>query len=404
MYIYRALSGEDVDSINAKKGIIARRTSEYNILQEIGPHIAKASSIEQKDCWISACKMFEVCVREYAIPQGGKYNTANSRKDVAVIDVSFWKKVNAISDCYSVFKSGNNTIVDFSNIRELSNVYGRTIWEKRYNQIKRIRKVIEDVYCGKIDSALFDCSFVRKKNAELDKLDLMSFSKERKNVNGAYTCYGLFDFGITAVQNGVAYAAKEVLCLNYIPMNVIKIVLTPIQQDIIYMLESEIKLAIIDELVNGNLEILWNEKKKQVEVDINSVKACIKGEAWMYPRMIYEFLDGSEENIEEEYVNYLDKKEDLLKQVINFINRNSCHGIQKIGHIPERDGLKVFDFDSDKYHKHEISKRTWYDVVAVKWNGKLYRVHDSNWTIGNIQKNNGLINDLIKSGKISSPF
>ena len=83
MYIYRALNSEDVNSINDKKGIVARRISVNNILQDIGPHVAKASSSKQKDCWISTCKEFEVCAKEYAIPQGGKYNTAKSRKNIA---------------------------------------------------------------------------------------------------------------------------------------------------------------------------------------------------------------------------------------------------------------------------------------------------------------------------------
>ena len=407
MYLFRALNNKDEQNITTKSRIIASRESSSQILSELGSHVAKASEMNQEDCWISTCKTLDVNILEYAIPQGGKYNTAANRKNIAVIDVSFWKNVTSIDDCYTVFKQGNNVVVDFSTLQINSN-YGKKVSDNTFSQVQCIRKLIDSTYLGKIDSALFDCSFPRKKNVPINKLDFMSFSKKRINNNNEITCFGLFDTGITAVQNGIARDAKEVLCLNCIPNTAIKTILTPIQQDILYMIKDEVvRDRIINEIISGNIGIDWNNNNNiEVWVGGCSNKIVINGQPWMYPSMIYENLSNSSTNIETDYDNFLNTKECLLRQAIDFILNNLGINNISIGSIPERDGLCVFDFDANNYNNLNITKRKLYDVVAIKWKGQLNLVYNTGGNagiIGKIDKANVLIDDLIKNRKIQCP-
>ena len=407
MYLFRALNNKDEQNITTKSRIIASRESSSQILSELGSHVAKASEMNQEDCWISTCKTLDVNILEYAIPQGGKYNTAANRKNIAVIDVSFWKNVTSIDDCYTVFKQGNNVVVDFSTLQINSN-YGKKVFDNTFSQVQCIRKLIDSTYLGKIDSALFDCSFPRKKNVPINKLDFMSFSKKRINNNNEITCFGLFDTGITAVQNGIARDAKEVLCLNRIPNTAIKTILTPIQQDILYMIKDEVvRDRIINEIISGNIGIDWNNNNNiEVWVGGCSNKIVINGQPWMYPSMIYENLSNSSTNIETDYDNFLNTKECLLRQAIDFILNNLGINNISIGSIPERDGLCVFDFDANNYNNLNITKRKLYDVVAIKWKGQLNLVYNTGGNagiIGKIDKANVLIDDLIKNRKIQCP-
>ena len=174
MYLFRALNNKDEQNITTKSRIIASRESSSQILSELGSHVAKASEMNQEDCWISTCKTLDVNILEYAIPQGGKYNTAANRKNIAVIDVSFWKNVTSIDDCYTVFKQGNNVVVDFSTLQINSN-YGKKVSDNTFSQVQCIRKLIDSTYLGKIDSALFDCSFPRKELITIMKLRVLGF-------------------------------------------------------------------------------------------------------------------------------------------------------------------------------------------------------------------------------------
>lgn len=135
MYLFRALNNKDEQNITTKSRIIASRESSSQILSELGSHVAKASEMNQEDCWISTCKTLDVNILEYAIPQGGKYNTAANRKNIAVIDVSFWKNVTSIDDCYTVFKQGNNVVVDFSTLQINSN-YGKKVSDNTFSQVQ----------------------------------------------------------------------------------------------------------------------------------------------------------------------------------------------------------------------------------------------------------------------------
>lgn len=406
LYLFRALNDEDEQNITNNSGIMASQASSKQILSELGPHVAKASKMNQKDCWISTCKTLDVNILEYAIPQGGKYNTAANRKNIAVIDVSFWKNVTSIDDCYTVFKQGNNVVVDFSTLQINSN-YGKKVSDNTFSQVQYIRNLIDSQYLGKIDSALFDCSFPRKKNVPINKLDFMSFSKKRINSNNEITRFGLFDTGITAVQNGIARDAKEVLCLNCIPNTAIKTILTPIQQDVLYMIKDEVvRDRILNEIISGNIGINWNNNNIEVWVGDCLNKIIINGQPWMYPSMIYQSLSNSSTNIETDYDNFLNTKECLLKQAIDFILNNLGINNISIGYIPERDGLCVFDFDANNYNDFSITKRKLYDVVAIKWEGQLHLVHNTGGNvgiIGKIDKANVLIDDLIKNRKIQCP-
>lgn len=402
MYIFRALNEEDEKNIKNGDGILARKQSKTDVHKFIGTHVKNASKEDYEDCWISTCKLFDICATEYAIPQGGGYNTAKYRKNIAVIDVGYWKNIKATKECYTIFHTKNEGIVDFSEPLNIQINDKKPAWSVRYTEIQEIRKILEQA--GEIDKALFDCSFPRKKNAPIDKLDLMSFSKERKNRWEEYTCFGFFDFGVTAVQNGVAQEATEVLCLNNIPKEAIKAVLTPVEQDIIFMFDEKDREVILDAIVSRKINIVWDNKKSAIDVCIKGKRILIAGENWFYPGSVYQQLRVEDSNIEERYDTLLNIKEKILSNAVAFIvdNYKGVNNEVKSA-IPERIGLRVLDFDAKEYDNYKLEKRQLYDVVVIKWKNELFLVHESNnnhKVIGIIGKNNQLIKELSDANKI----
>lgn len=230
-------------------------------------------------------------------------------------------------------------------------------WKVRYEEVQAMRKMLEQGI--EIDKALFDCSFPRKKNAPIDRLDLMSFSEVRKNKWEEYTCFGLFDFGITAVQNGIAQQATEVLCLNSIPEDAIKTILTPIQQDVIFMFDEKDRRVIIDAFVSKKICVEWNYRNCTIDIDIEGRKnITIRGENWFYPGVTYQQLRKEDSNIEERYNTLLDIKEKALGKAATFIVDNydgiNNNELKKV--IPERAGLRVLDFDAKEYNNYKLEK------------------------------------------------
>lgn len=48
LYLFRALNDEDEQNITNNSGIMASQASSKQILSELGPHVAKASKMNQK--------------------------------------------------------------------------------------------------------------------------------------------------------------------------------------------------------------------------------------------------------------------------------------------------------------------------------------------------------------------
>lgn len=111
-YLFRALNQNDVSNI--KNGIQAKKPCKKlaTCLQCVTDHIKNGSN-SNGDCWISASKDFEMCASEFAIPQSGNYNTAITRKPIAIIDVSTAPYSRSkIRSCLSWTMFSN--VIDFS--------------------------------------------------------------------------------------------------------------------------------------------------------------------------------------------------------------------------------------------------------------------------------------------------
>lgn len=260
MYLYRALNDIDDNNYYNNKNIVASKMPESvgEILNDVAYHVANASSEEQKDCWISAGKDLNIIIREYALPQGGNYNTWKKRKNIAVINLDYWKKSEAkMSDCYTTFLNGENPIIDFSMI-SITNA------DKKYEKTKEIKDTLNTFWMTDKDNlrALFDCSQYGDYDSAFNKMSIMRFSSARK-------AFKMFDRGLTAVQNGIAQKAKEVLCYKEIPKQAIVTVLSPLQEDIIYLLDENDKITFIEALKSGT-QVYWDETDNKVVVQVDN--------------------------------------------------------------------------------------------------------------------------------------
>ena len=426
MYIYRAIS-DDIDKVNLKTfgEIRAREIADNNkqysssinapspilenapspILEGIAWHIAKASTgkVEHKhkndnalDCWISTCKSIRPCLTEFALPQVGTYNTAIGRKDIAVIDVSYWNNnVKDSNECYTIFKSNDVTLIEF----EYYIIY---LGEKpkdipvdcfRLQQMQSIRNLINSHY---ITEALFDCSFTSRSGRDMNRWDIMKFS-------GSNGKFKLFDRGLTGINNGTCANAQEVLCFNKIPQSTIKAILTPVQQDIIYMAKNtQLQNIIIDGLIHKSISIEWADNN--IGVKVGDKIAYIAGKSWMYPGLIYEELDKIGD-IEIKYKEYIEEKKNTVKKALLFILSHYNQSINDDFSLLEEDALKVYDFDSsNRYGPIRIEKAAQlYDIVAIKYQNELYTILSTKHNdklIGTLNQKNPLLMELKKSGML----
>ena len=413
LYLYRALNDLDIGNLK-NNGIIEAssipNTSEQ-MLNDIADHVYRASSQTQKDCWISAGKDLDIIINEYAIPQGGNYNTGTARKNVAVIDLSYWKVMSSIKDSYTVFCNQNGIIVDFSKYTSKSET-------DKIRYVKEIQDILGEVFAvnnGSDIRALFDCSHTGNSKAEFNKMQIMRYSKYKMGNGGNIKSYGLFtNLGLSAISNGITKDAKEVLCYREIPQSAIATILTPIQQDVLYLLNDEGKSTLIDSLSKGVVKIEWDERNNEAIIEINNVKHQVSGEGWMYPSMIFEEIareivqNGRNiKDLENEYNNYGSKKKQLLLNIINILGLTPF--VKEIPEIPEIEGLWVCDFDlpgcvdgGDKVY--DVRKKKLYDLALFRYKGNIYTVRSvpgcSVGNIGDISKTNTLIKEIIQEKKL----
>lgn len=404
MYLYRALNCQDDTNYKNDKKIVASKNgipgSSQEMLNDVAHHIKNASDKGQKDCWISTGKDIRIIITEYAIPQGGGYNTGNGRKYVAVIDLDYWSKSKAEkSDCYTIFLNGRKPICDFVTIKD------KNIADKK-NKIKSIKNALSNVWVTDKNNirALFDCSQsgATIKSGEFNKMSIKCFSHSKRGY-----ALDLFDFGLTAVQNGIARKAQEVLCYNEIPKEAIVTILSPIQEDIIYLLDESAQNSFIEALKSG-AQIYWDNVNHKAVINISGKSAEVQGEEWMYPNMVYEEVykqcnDNSYLDLEKTYKAYLEKKREFLNKVLEILELSVGMNI-----LPEEEGLWVYDFDNST-GCIERNKDQLYDLAILKFEGNLYSIRNINTnngarsckTIGEIsKKTDGIIRKLIERKKL----
>lgn len=206
MYLYRGLNERDYNFYCLNEDIkcnLSRDTNDPNIpiiiyevskmdlslsLDRIIGHVS-GNNIKNS-CWISASSDYNYVLREYCIPQCGRYNHDSQRKNVIVIDSN--QEINE-----SIDRNATNTSDYISYYINLSN--------------NNLQKYVDDMFIRPL-SVNFKSYFYGKNN------------KDR------------FDDYIPDVQgfSNFASGASEYLFFVSIKKEKIKYIISPLMQDIIY--------------------------------------------------------------------------------------------------------------------------------------------------------------------------
>lgn len=210
------------------------------------------SATQQADagCWISTSKSFEICASEFSILQSGNFNTAQSEKEIIVIDTMYWRNNQPSyknNGCYSVFTDQNGkTLVDLGdesaypsttvNTTKSRNSYinwgipynGKTVnRDDLMEQLKSFRqKINTSAQTGILDMSFptaDDRSYTKtgSKLAPIQEFSLMDYVKQELIPN---------HFPGLPIASGQAKGMQEVLILNQIPFNAIKIKLSKLEK------------------------------------------------------------------------------------------------------------------------------------------------------------------------------
>ena len=245
--ILQIISKRPLSAVNQDKG--------KTCVNKISRHIKDGSNSKYSECWISACKKFEICATEFSIPQLGKYNTATNRKQIAVI--------------YGKQTKGNFTYLEGTNDMNivLKADTGRSFqcWDKVWGQLCSVDQLILDLsypYTHK-KTNFEEYSFGDWiKNDFIKKLDGKSYQ------------------GVPGIPSGNVKAASEVLILNEIPISSIKKILSFLETDILYALDNDTFESTLDDIIcsktiisiqnnhiniNGNIIILTPNEQQLVD-------------------------------------------------------------------------------------------------------------------------------------------
>lgn len=411
MYLYRALNNAEMNDIC--KGIKASDTSiksSFDILNEIPSHVAKASDVNQKDCWISTGKDLKVIIEEYALPQNGSYNTCKDRKPIAVINMNPWKAAYTSSDCYTIFKFKDHTPIDFSHYSHLytpsktwallgnylTTITDEPLTTKRSKNLALIKNIKDTIVKNDITEALFDCSMESNpSDVPINKMCLMNFSTGKRST--IKPKYGLFEKGVTAVNNGIAKTSKEVLCYKEIPADRILKVLKPIEQDLLYMLNDSDRADLLNRLiynevkidfVDGIIHVISSRKAKDFE-EGNSKYPSLVGSSLLSPSN-----SDANRNLYDEYMELIDNRKTLLCSILTYLGYLGYD----IEHclIPEEKALWVYDFDFNRSKKITVNKRLMYDLYLFRYKGVVHNAND----IGDVSFQNmpDLYTEIINDG------
>lgn len=380
-YVYRALNEYDNENIENMGCLKAAEPLDNNnisksdeFMGKVVNHIRRGSDAENSACWISACKDFNVCATEYAIPQNGAYNTAKRRKNIAVIDISSWifsdeetNRYKEIGDKkevrnYTVFVDKNKKKIPDLCIndyafpddikvgrcnRSIEHQGKREGWNKKKleEQVLRFKGALES--SNDIAYGILDCSQIRTRdNATKTIQELPYFDMAENNKAESKKQYGIIKGKATAVDSGIAITAGEVLFLNEIPGDMIKCVLRPWQQDLLYMVDDADKKEVLEWMININ----------------NEYTGCL----------ISKLKKEDNDNIERQYQDLVDRRKEKLLEIL----KEKFKGIsinKKLSEyrIPE-EAINVKELTQETI----ISRKELYDLLAVRYNDKLYKYED----------------------------
>lgn len=412
MFVYRALNESDLNSLEKNNSISACISSLDGFMDQIIPHILKGSMPFQRDCWISACKDFMVCVTEYAIPQNGKYNTVNGTKPIVVIDLDEWLDFasNDYVRNYTVFLDKNQEVIPclrLSDLKEYPLPYYCNNTQSGCRYLNNGRYTVKDLryYSKKFKDGLnnniqsirygiMDCS-MKKIDSPIRAVQELSVYNFPSNTNaGTNVFLAGWVMGKTSVMTkGPAVKATEILFLGSIPRNLIKAVLSHFVQALLSMIEQEyVRDAVLQAIIDKRIIIKENFNESYVEIIHKNQSHYIhfnRKELFLNP--LIDFLDEKSPTcVELQYEELIKQKSDMVKKVLKEIMLllYGQTGALINGEIPEESGIKVREISSQK--NRQIGDAEKYDILAIRYRNELFRYKEA------LQK----LEELKKSGII----
>lgn len=324
---------EKRNSFNVKKyyDLCIQGKGKYALDTVVG-HVQGGKLKKETSCWISTSSCFDLVCSEYAVPQSGKYNQFDKRKNVIAIEVD-----------------KNSILSDISKIKEL-----------------REQENLPEIFLDLRNSALAryynNCLYSETFNEDMPGYDCV------KSLNQEF-------FGLTTSVKGFSNFstnACEVLSYKTINRDLIKALYFPLQQDILYGNGSvcDLDLNILEDSINDlsiKLKTFFDLLYPTIESGISLTDVLFDN---------YKAIAGV--NVEEKYQYLKSKKCELLKSLVEIMNSKSliCH--LSINRLVD-DKVLVYRFDR-KLKKSEVN-----DVVILEVDNELYRYNhqDNSYVQGN---------------------
>ena len=294
-----------------------------NALDTITGHISGVKLDSRTSPWISVSSDFSFVVREYAVPQSGKYNFQHERKPIIVINIDESTIYDTVDKVKSLRNSTeNNIVVDLRN-NKLSEYFDN-----------------DAVMCEKLNMDLpnYDISY-----------DVNKDSNYKTKVNGF---------------SNFATNSSELLIYGIIDKDKIEYVVYPLLQDILYSC-NRIAISntknIIDDLnkylnsLYGYLDSFYKELYPDITKGANLTDYLINN---------YNNILGN--SIEEKYCNLKSKKLELLNIICNLLNKKFNLDLNPIRLID--DNILVSSYNNI----NNISDKQLNDLILIEDNGILY--------------------------------
>ena len=336
MYLYRGINDRDYELWRSNKDILCNLTrndlknkniekikSEVfrgDLSLSLDRIIGHVSGLNMKQsCWISSSSDYNHVLREYCIPQCGKYNTDPQRKNIIVINADKDKEITEDVD-----REAKNVSDYNSHYIDLSN--------------NNLSKYVNNGFICPI-----------------------SINEKSYNYNGN----NKYIPKITGFNN-FAYGSSEHLFLNSIKKEDIKYLITPLMQDIIYAYTYKIEDSSLIENIIDNLmkyELLIQE-------NINNNVYNFNDEEMKLINYLYIEKNNKYNNVIDLVIKNYDNTHDIVNdyEILKDIKRNILSKITELNTITLVDDsiYVINDTLNNKgilVNNRKINQRNKYDII-----------------------------------------
>jgi len=298
-----------------------------NALDTIGGHVLGHKIKRETSCFISTTSNFDIACTEYAIPQAGNYNHDNNRKNVIVLEV---EKDKILSEVDEIKDLRNQTNID---------------------------DMIIDLRNGKLEYYYNRCILSETYNPNMPGYNL---EKDSNRV------YNGFRTEIPGISN-YSKAVDEVVFYKQIRKELIKKILYPLEQDILYGCNNpniNIELDLLEyasKKIDDNSQKIFDEMYPTIQSGNNLTDILLK---------YYDVIPGN--NISEKYYRLKGIKKHILQEILSIINKEISANYQ----IDRLVDNKIGVCDMSNYYNDftNISEK---DIILVENNGNIYKYsHD----------------------------